>query len=40
MLHEDFMEVLQHGWSILVSSLDKAKLLGAKFKNLRRVLRS
>jgi hypothetical protein len=39
-LHEDFMGVLQYGWSIPVSSQDKEKLLGAKFKNLRRVLRS
>jgi hypothetical protein len=39
MLHEDFMQVLNHGWSIPVQLTNKAKKLGAKFKNLRRVLR-
>jgi hypothetical protein len=39
MLHEDFMQVLNHGWSIPVQLTDKAKKFGAKFKNLRRVLR-
>jgi hypothetical protein len=39
MLHEEFMQVLNHGWSIPVQLTDEAKKLEAKFKNLRRVLR-
>jgi hypothetical protein len=39
MLHEDFMNVFQHGWNIPVQHHDKAKMIGAKFKNLRRVLK-
>jgi hypothetical protein len=34
------MQVLNHVWSIPVQVSDKAKKLDAKFKNLRRVLRS
>jgi hypothetical protein len=39
MLHEEFMQFLNHGWSIPVQGTDEVKMLGAKFKNLRRVLR-
>jgi hypothetical protein len=39
MLHNDFMDVMSHGWNILTQIEDKAKILGAKFKTLRRVLR-
>jgi hypothetical protein len=39
MNHEDFMQVMQYGWTVPVAHLDKAKKLMAKFKNLRRVLR-
>jgi hypothetical protein len=40
MMHEDFMQVMQHGWRIHTQEEDKAKRLGAKFKNLRRVLKA
>jgi hypothetical protein len=40
MLDEEFMQVLNHGWSIPVQISDKAKKLCAKFKNLRRVSRA
>jgi hypothetical protein len=40
MLHEEFMQVLHHGWSVPIPFSDKARKLGAKFKNLRRVLRA
>jgi hypothetical protein len=40
LLHEEFMNVLQHGWTTPVFVTDRAKLLGAKFKNLRKVLRN
>jgi hypothetical protein len=39
MNHEEFMQILQHGWSVPVPHSDKAKKLMCKFKNLRRVLR-
>jgi hypothetical protein len=39
MLHVDFMNVFQHGWNIPAHHQDKAKMIGAKFKNLRRVLK-
>jgi hypothetical protein len=38
--HDQFMEVVAHGWNIPVQQQDAAKLLTAKFKNLRRVLRA
>jgi hypothetical protein len=34
------MNVLQHGWTTPVFVTDRAKLLGANFKNLRKVLRN
>jgi hypothetical protein len=39
LLHEEFMLVMQHGWSLAVRPMDSAKGMMAKFKNLRRVLR-
>jgi hypothetical protein len=38
--HHQFPDVLQHGWSLLVSQSDKAKKISAKFKNLRRVFKA
>jgi hypothetical protein len=38
-LHGDFMQVMKNVWNIPVLLTDKAKRLGAKFKNLRRVLK-
>jgi hypothetical protein len=38
LLHEEFMSVLQHGWNVSDLMQDMAKDLGAKFKNLSRVL--
>jgi len=40
MEHEHFLEVVQHGWSLPVFVTDKAKIISAKFKNLRRVIKS
>jgi hypothetical protein len=39
LLHEDFMQVMEHGWNVPTTHSDKAKMVGVKFKNLRRVLR-
>jgi hypothetical protein len=33
-LHEDFMPVMQHGWNLSVVTMDGAKRLMAKFKNM------
>lgn len=38
--HEDFMSVLQHGWSVEVNHTDKSRRINAKFKNLRRILKA
>jgi exonuclease III len=38
MNHEDFMQIMQHGWTVPVAHSNKAKKLMTKFKNLRRVL--
>jgi len=35
-----FLEVVQHGWSLPVPSTDMAKVITSKFKNLRRVLKA
>ena len=40
MEHEHFLEVIQHGWSLHVFATDKAKIISAKFKNLRRVIKA
>jgi hypothetical protein len=39
MLHDDFSQVLQHGWSMPTFQTDDARILTAKLKNLRRVFR-
>ena len=40
MEHEHFLEVIQHGWSLPVFATNKAKIISAKFKNLRRVIKA
>jgi hypothetical protein len=40
MLHSDFLEVINHGWSISTPIEDRARRLRAKFKNFIRVLRA
>jgi hypothetical protein len=40
LLHEEFFQILQNGWFSPVLYADKAKSLGAKFKNLKKVLRA
>lgn len=40
MEHEHFLQMVQHGWSVPVSTDDPAKLIMARFKNLRRVLKA
>lgn len=40
MQHPDFMQVVQHAWSLPVETQDVAKRISAKFKNLRRVLKA
>jgi hypothetical protein len=40
MEHEHFLQVVQRGWSILTFQTDVAKNVTAKFKNLRRVLKT
>jgi hypothetical protein len=40
LLHDDFMQVMAHGWNAPTSQSDKAKIMTAKHKNLRRVLRA
>lgn len=38
MQHPDFMAIVQYGWSLDTGQTDKAKIISAKFKNLKRVL--
>jgi hypothetical protein len=38
--HDQFMAILQHGWNLPLSSMDGAKVISAKIKNLRRVLKA
>jgi hypothetical protein len=38
--HEQFMDVVSHGWSVPTLQQDATKTLTAKFKNLRRVLKA
>jgi hypothetical protein len=38
MLHEDFMQIMEHGWNLPNNQTNRAKILGYKFKNMRRVL--
>jgi hypothetical protein len=39
LLHDEFMQTMKHGWSLPCNQNDKAKKLGAKFKNVGRVLK-
>jgi hypothetical protein len=39
MLHDDFMQIMEHGWNLPNDQEDKAKRMGLKLKNLRRVFR-
>jgi hypothetical protein len=40
MLTSDFMDVMNHGWAIPMTIEDRARRIGATFKNLRRALRA
>jgi hypothetical protein len=40
MEHEHFFAVVAHGWAVPTVQTDSAKILSAKFKNLRRVLKA
>jgi exonuclease III len=40
MEHEHFLAVVAHGWAVPTTQTDSAKILSAKFKNLRRVLKA
>jgi len=39
MEHEYFLEVVNHGWNLPTTQTDMAKLISAKCKNLRRVIK-
>lgn len=36
----NFMQVVAHGWFVPVQATDKAKIITAKFNNIRRVLKA
>jgi hypothetical protein len=40
MEHDQFMNIVQHGWSLPTFQTDCAKIISAKFKNLRRVIKA
>jgi hypothetical protein len=40
MEHEHFLAVVSHGWAVHTAQTDSDKILTAKFKNLRRVLKA
>jgi len=40
MEHEHFLNIVQHGWALPTFQSDPAKVITAKFKNLRRVIRA
>jgi len=40
MEHEQFLNIVQHGWSLPSFQSDSGKVITAKFKNLRRVIRA
>jgi hypothetical protein len=40
LLYEEFMQVMKHGWNVPINQSNKAKMVTAKLKNLRRVLRA
>lgn len=37
--HEDFLSVMHHGWNDPTDQTDSAKMISAKFKNLRRAFK-
>lgn len=37
MQHEEFLSIVKHGWNLPTQQTNKAKIIIAKFKNLRRV---
>jgi hypothetical protein len=39
MLHDDFMQIMEHGWNLPNNQTDKEKRKGLKLKNLRTVFR-
>ena len=39
MEHESFLNIVQHAWSLPTFQMDAAKVITAKFKNLRRVIK-
>lgn len=40
MQRDNFLAIVQHGWSLPTCQTDKTKIISAKFKNLRRVLKA
>ena len=40
MEHEYFFSIVHHGWSLPTFQIDAAKIITAKFKNLRRVIKA
>jgi len=40
MEHEHFMSIVQHGWSLTTFQTNATKIITAKFKNLRRLIKS
>ena len=40
MEHEQFLNIVQHGWSLPTFQSDSGKVITAKFKNIRRVIRA
>ena len=40
MEHEQFLNIVQHGWSLPTFQSDSGKVITVKFKNLRRVIRA
>ena len=40
MEHEHFFSIVHHGWSLPTFQTDAAKIITAKFKNLRRVIKA
>jgi hypothetical protein len=40
MEHSNFLQIVNHGWTVPVTCSDPAKIVMARFKNIRRVLRA
>jgi hypothetical protein len=40
LLHEEFMQVMEHRWNVPINQSNKAKMVTTKLENLRRVLRA